>query len=1059
MYALVKQLDDHKQTISTVEQLFDVEIMSIRSQLVEQSEALIFQPNITIGKKSREVLWRKGYYDFISITKRIRTAEAKQQPTITGPDLQLMQLMQLINEGISKYKAIIVRLERSYQLDLRNIVDFTLLDQSSMKYEDSEDGTFTLEMINFTLETVHAALLSLGDLHRYFIDFNFDQPRCMHRDDAARFYFEAFKLNPKIGMAQNQLGTLYSGQNYNLDSTYHYLYSLVCRVPFELSENNVAKIFAANSEHLELVDMDKMGVSVCDFLARFKLIADIFFYDKDVTDFNALCHRMLIDLRTLLTTKRSQLNAELLFKVVAILFFCMTKLKARESTKLYSLNAFLVAICSELIDACIVHLEKFIDARVKQNEAFQDSYGVYFELFDRDVRRSRETHHRILNGGGVSTDDAALQNGKRPMNIETNKSSQASIESASSAQHKSVAPIDNSNNNSKRNSLDNEAGASGSSASTSGGGNKDKDYSSTDAKTPSSLPLPDKKVIKKKPVKLRRRRKKLNSCDTDYESDEVSESDYDMDSDFSSDESSLVDSDSSSSSDDDDFEKSDKEATMKNEGDVTLTGEILNYSDSDDIIVEEEKLVYMKDMLADNYNSLVSKMWPSADAEEDDIVIEEESITFNSSGRSSVASGSPTAALENSNSADVLKEISNLIISPLNNDTKDEPSRAQSAAEKLRYKRKYTKIDPNILIDFAHQECTLHALKILFDWLKINQDILQNCYSSNPEFVHKIMKLMNHFNIDIFTRKVCFDRGLIKCAEVRSDLRSLFDIRISIPLREDILLKDFPILEAVQQPVDFELPLQMAITDNEENILRILKLVDFGFFVCKSKKFRYNFCARSRKFTEAGGSGGGGRGHERQEGINGGRTREKRQRRNDRRRGFVQRKSENGRRGKRQRQRNSYTSNDDIDLAADGLTDAGDGITKVSSLPKKSYLKNRTLQLTLEKENQKLDNGDVAIVNGSNGSIKKENKYEIMGKLWLRNEVKTLESKVSKKPDQNFTPYLVMDTMALTDFATIVKSLIKTKKFVVLVPNAGNFKYSWAFLKILLILLRFYSTL
>lgn len=572
MYALVKQLDDHKQTVTTVEQLFDVDMMSIRSQLVEQSESLIFQPNITIGKKSREVLWRKGYYDFISITKRIRAAEAKQKPTITGSDLQLTQLMQLINEGISKYKAIIVRLERSYQLDLRNIVDFTLLDQSSVKYEDSEEATFTLEMINFTLETVHAALLSLGDLHRYFIDFNFDQPRSMHRDEAARFYFEAFKLNPKIGMAQNQLGTLYSGQNYNLDSTYHYLYSLVCLIPFDLSENNVAKIFGANSEHLELVDMDKMGVSVCDFLARFKLIADIFFYDKDVTDFNALCHRMLIDLRTLLTTKRSQLNAALLFKVVAILFFCMTKLKARESTKLYSLNAFLVAICSELIDACIVHLEKFIGARVKQNEAFQESYGVYFELFDRDVRRSRETH-RMLNGGGggASTDDAAaLQIGKRPMNIGTNKSSQASVESGGSVQRKSAIPNSNvnSNNNSKRNSLDNGAGASGSSASTSGGSKKDKDYSS-DVKTPSSLPLPDKKVNKKKPVKLRRRRKKLNSCDTDYDSDDISESDYEMDSDFSSDESSLVDSDSSSS-DDEDFEKYDKEETIKKEVSTVL---------------------------------------------------------------------------------------------------------------------------------------------------------------------------------------------------------------------------------------------------------------------------------------------------------------------------------------------------------------------------------------------------------------------------------------------------------------------------------------------------------
>lgn len=66
------------------------------------------------------------------------------------------------------------------------------------------------------------------------------------------------------------------------------------------------------------------------------------------------------------------------------------------------------------------------------------------------------------------------------------------------------------------------------------------------------------------------------------------------------------------------------------------------------------------------------------------------------------------------------------------------------------------------------------------------------------------------------------------------------------------------------------------------------------------------------------------------------------------------------------------------------------------------------------------------------------NKFELMGKLWLQNEVRTLESEVKGKPVENFTPFLVIDALALTDHSTIVKALIKTGKFVVLVPSVGK---------------------
>lgn len=599
MYALVKQLDDQKALFTTINHLFNDDVQDLRRNLVNQSESLIFQSNILIGKKSREILWRKGFYDFISLAKRFgatyKKLEGSEDDTasnaITDNNTQQSnELISLIFEGIAKYKSIVVRMEHVYQLDLRNIVDFSLLDPEPMslslnhkngiQHELPNDTNinFSLEMINYALETVHAALLSIGDLHRYFIDFNFDKPHVIEREYAAKFYFEAFKLNPKIGMAQNQLGTLYAGQNYDLDSTYHYLYSLVCRIPFELSENNVVKIFVTNSEYLELVKEDRMGVSVCDFLARFKLIVDIFFYDKEVTDFNALCHCMLIDLRTLLTNKRNQLSNDLLFKMIAILFFCMSKLTTKDSPKVYSLNAFLVAICSELVDSCITNLDKFIIARSKQNEAFQDSYSVYFDLFDRDVRRSRETH-KLMNNDALVKPVVVVQ--KSPIHVERSEpvvnSSQRSDGSNDCSKLIATNQSQTSVKSAKKRKTDENLASCSSSMSSSGvvkTENKELEYGS-DVKTAKK-----QQIDKRKLTKFRRRRKKMHSGDTDDDSDQLSyseseESDYEMDSDFSSEESSFRNSSSSDGDyedddDDDDDDNPDKTVDLKSSKEVKV---------------------------------------------------------------------------------------------------------------------------------------------------------------------------------------------------------------------------------------------------------------------------------------------------------------------------------------------------------------------------------------------------------------------------------------------------------------------------------------------------------
>lgn len=230
--------------------------MQERSDLIENGIRLLFKDHEVAGKKSREVLWRKGFYDFIAIFKRNWRKDEKGGVDSVYRD----KLREFLLEGITLYKKIVLKMESIYDLDWKYLIDFTIINEKNQIDEEDVSNKIipingytpekALEAINYALETIHSSLLSLGDLHRYFIEFNFNLPM-ITRDDAACYYFEAFKLNPTIGMSQNQLGTLYYGQNCDLDSVYYYLYSLICTVPFELSENNVSKSILSHIDYLE----------------------------------------------------------------------------------------------------------------------------------------------------------------------------------------------------------------------------------------------------------------------------------------------------------------------------------------------------------------------------------------------------------------------------------------------------------------------------------------------------------------------------------------------------------------------------------------------------------------------------------------------------------------------------------------------------------------------------------------------------------------------------------------------------------------------------------------
>lgn len=284
------------------------------------------------------------------------------------------------------------------------------------------------------------------------------------------------------------------------------------------------------------------------------------------------------------------------------------------------------------------------------------------------------------------------------------------------------------------------------------------------------------------------------------------------------------------------------------------------------------------------------------------------------------------------------------------------------------------------------------------------------------------MKLINFLNIDIFTRKIYFERELLTIPNVREDLRYLFDIRGTIPVSEDISFKHLLLFEDYQNYLDWETTYKLQITDEEDTILRNFKIIDFGFHVCKMKSFNYNFCARGRSFIER---------------VRGPRVRNRnRNRQNSRRKEKREEYREEPRRVRKPR-REETTSKITIKRHSDDekeeYVDTKE-VNDVSEAPtnlRKGYLKSKE-HIKKDKENND-QNGDEKVVLDS--------KHELMGKLWLRNEVQTLESKM-KKPYSHqleLTPFLVVDSKCLTEHLYIVKNLVKSKKFFVLIPEAGEF--------------------
>jgi protein SMG5 len=660
-YQIVKSLDEQKSSFTSIPLLFNEDIEKKRNQLLKVIDSILLEDFESFGKKIRDILWRKVYYDPISIAKRI----LKHQKTLNDHDLK--QLSSFIKSAIKNYKTLILKFEELFSLDLRNVIDFSIIDNEIEPIEKrSEKIQYTTFETSHANETIHMFLICLGDLHRYCIEFNFtdnDITLCKSKELAAKYYIEAFKFNPKIGMPHNQLGTLKAGENHEIDSIFHYIYSLCSQIPFELSETNVNRIFQQNVEALERNDTVCDGFNVRDFIMQMILVIDIFFYDKEIDDLNTICKTVLISFKEYLSMNRRGYGADkITFQLTSIFMLCLLKLKQNNSPKVHSLNAFLVAFCAEIVEVSSYKVETFIVEHQEENEKFFAMYEKNFIKFEKQIKSVKGNRQNQNNSCSEPNENGTVSGG-------------------SSQRDEKIC------------------GTSG--GTSTGSSQKNGNLLSVDSGK-------ERIKIAKKPKNDRRRRRRITRrSESDYSGDD---SDDNSDDDSVSGES--MNSDFESDFDEDDERFSTTDDDEDNESD----------QDDEDIVIENEKIVFNNG----NENSKKKENSLSLHGSSvDDFVIEEEKIVY----ANSEASQDEVKIHENH---------------PL--------------LKRMKYKKKYAKDDPNLILKFhATNVEWMKSLKLLFDWLRVENKLLINCYESNPEFINMIMKLVNYLNIDIFTRKIFFD--------------------------------------------------------------------------------------------------------------------------------------------------------------------------------------------------------------------------------------------------------------------------------------------------------------
>ncbi|XP_067122489.1 nonsense-mediated mRNA decay factor SMG5 [Centruroides vittatus] len=374
-----RRLEDHMQNVSSLEDLLNSDITTIRIRLKDYCERLMFTDPAEYGRKAEELMWRKVYYDFIQSFKQ-------QKKKTQGPDADYSLQIHLLS-GIGNYHHLLLRLQTEFHLNLEGKIEIPFIwHQQGIKkdrWKKYQQSTELEENINeWVHHACHRFLVYLGDLARYMSDMG--QNNSVHT--AKRYYYQALCFDPTLGMPHNQLGTLAGMANCGLDATYHYMRCILCTHSFDGAEGNLQRVFDKNNQmYKEIITKDQNNESsfkVKRFLCTFLVLCEQFFlFHNDET--SALCHDALLDLdkclEYLYANEKGLVDSnhadgtntvvfdDVIFKMTVMCIMCVARLQQKNKSAISASVAFTLALFSSIVSHGVKRIQESFFSEDAQN--------------------------------------------------------------------------------------------------------------------------------------------------------------------------------------------------------------------------------------------------------------------------------------------------------------------------------------------------------------------------------------------------------------------------------------------------------------------------------------------------------------------------------------------------------------------------------------------------------------------------------------------------------------------------------------------------------------------
>ncbi|XP_012273212.1 protein SMG5 [Orussus abietinus] len=246
---------------------------------------------------------------------------------------------------------------------------------------------------------------------------------------------------------------------------------------------------------------------------------------------------------------------------------------------------------------------------------------------------------------------------------------------------------------------------------------------------------------------------------------------------------------------------------------------------------------------------------------------------------------------------------------------------------------KKERLDPTEILNYLVEEGILVSIKICYDWLKGHPDIIRTCAKSMRTLMSRVVTLLNLVNLDTDVLLNNWNEDSVFLSS-NTKLQESADV---VPLPEDVDLRGLAILEHAHKRLDWKVLYKCKMNKKEETLLRTLKMVQFGQYLCSIEEVGIQYDEVRKVFV------------------------------------MLDAKS-------------SDASKDDTN----GFGKNGEG-------------------------------------EHSRGKLMRH-----MGRLWLKAEVRALESRLRSR---FMSPYLVPDHETLAKHIPAIKRLIYAKKFIIVIPS------------------------